>query len=59
MTANELFEKWWTEFSFIENHAANCSRDGAIKEAARQAYIEGYFKALEEHVNGEANNKGE
>lgn len=59
MTANELFEKWWAEFSFIENHADFCSKNGAIEAAARQAYIEGYFKALEEHVNGEANNKGE
>ena len=50
MTTNELFEKWWAE--------ETCTA-GAIKEAARQAYIEGYFKALEEHVNGEANNKGE
>lgn len=47
MTTNELFEKWWAE-----THAY----DGVIKEVARQAYIEGYFKALKEHINGKANN---
>lgn len=55
MTTNELFEKWWAEANLLETHAD----DGVIKEVARQAYIEGYFKALEEHINGKANNKGE
>ena len=59
MTTNELFEEWWAEFDFIDKHADYCNRDGAIEEVAKQAYIEGYFKALEGHIDGEVSNKGE